>query len=323
MILYWDSIGTIIPSGLEGSVDKSEDIKQLIDAGIFEWYSPDSFVHLSDELSNEFIELTRSSKHQLLLSRPDKQSIARYQVYSRKMSERLVSYLVEHQFATLSDDHWLEMDRKAGLLYMCLLAKYMADTLSRNNQIITPGTDYGAYRDLILQNLDYSKALPGLSLTLNNLLPVPRSDLPLKDILIFKKKRENELLAFRQIIYEFQDSITLVRDPRDLQEQIARFSEKLKLEIYNLDRILTSDKIPYLMGALESVLKIDSPSILSEPTTLGTIPIWVSVSDVTIRGILSLVAYNLNERNRRRQELSRHSYSYLYHAQHEGIINSV
>ena len=259
---------------------------------MFNWYSPDMYVHQSDDLFFEFIELTRSSKHQFLLSTSDKRPIARYKVHSRKMSEKLVSYLVEHQFATLSDNYWLEMDRKAGLLYMCLLAKYMADDLSHHNQIITPGTDYGAYRDLILQNLDYSRDLPGLSLSLNNLLPVPRSDLPLKDILIFKKKRENELLAFRQIIYEFQDSITLVRDARDLQEQVARFSEKLKLEIYNLDRILTSDKIPYLMGALESVLKIDSPSILSEPSTLGTIPIWVSVSDVTIRGILSLVAYN-------------------------------
>jgi uncharacterized protein DUF6236 len=319
MILYWDAIGAIVPQDLWAAVYASADLKKLRKAGMFRTYRPDDLVSGADALTIEFQKIHVNAglpKADLdVLDRKDS-----FSIFARKMPEELARYVVKEQIAKYSPNRqWLIMPREVGLLYMSLLAKYLANETSRENEVTTPGTDYEAYAHIILKAQSNTNAVPGLSFTLNNILPSPHEDVDIDTILNFKHNNEGELLEFRKKIYEFQDKIrNEVRDQSDLSDYLEQFSEELKLEIDKIEKEAEKAKIPTMLGTVETILAAgDSPLIKSIEKAL---PAPLPLIAQTFAGLVSLRKYQLDQQNAQQEKLMENSFSYIYHAQQEGIV---
>ena len=317
VILYWDQIGSIVPRELDGLVRQSEDICVLRKLGIFRTYHPEDSVHHCDELSREFLALVQTPKFQLAVKQTPGR-INRFRIYHTKISKPLAEDLMEGGYATL-DGNWMYLDRSYALLYMALLAKYLAD--DDRNALTTPGTDFRAYLDLNFSSDDKSRARTGISFALRNVLPTPREDVPIETIIKFKSKRQLELLKFRQVIYEYQDRLKQIQEQAEALELIDHFASKIQIEVTELDRLFADAKMPFVLGAVESILKAEAPAILAVLATIGTVPLPLTIAGMAVAGSISLRKYQIDVRNEQRKQLAENSYSYLYHAHEEGIIN--
>jgi len=294
-------------------------MQELQDNGLLHYFRPEYHVQLNQDLNEEFIEIIVNPPPSWRVNLQNRSE--KFLVYFEKMDRELERFLIASGKAERREDGWVSMDRADALAYMSLLAKYMADHLSDQDNDITPGTDFRLYRDLILKKRENSQELPALSCILHNLLPMPRPDVSLRKIIKFKRQREVELLEFRRIILRFQDDIKAVRDEADLREHSQRFSEELRLGVRNLDRLLTAERIPVVLGGIETVFKIQSVPLLANIASFGEIPVEVTNASMAILGSISLGKYILDAINERRQRLAANSFSYLYSARQAGIID--
>ena len=323
MIFYWDEIGSIVPSDLTDDINDSQEIRQLWDAGIFQPYNPESYVQRGDQLSEEFIHIQQLISYQDIAKNQWSRRPHPFQIYSEKIPTKLQEYFIENQIAKVVNGNWFSMDRRIGLLYMSLLAKYLADQENNPERVVIPGTDYGLYADLVLKNKDETQDyLPGMSFTLNNILPVPRDDVPLEKILKFKEDRRDELLNFRQVIYKFQDTLkNEVSESADLKDYLARFSEEITIGVNEIDKLSQSDKLSITLGAVRNIMAIKSPALIVELLNKGEIPLEIKIGGAIVGG-LSIAKYFLDVRNAQQKKLADSSFSYIYLAQHKDIIKT-
>ncbi|HIF9467180.1 TPA: DUF6236 family protein [Photobacterium damselae] len=86
---------------------------------------------------------------------------------------------------------------------------------------------------------------------LYNLLPIPSIETPLEDILEFKLRRYDELLAFRVYLDDFYQSIINSADiPRAYNTEMTR----LELSLIDLNRTMQASKIKVCLNSLRSVM---------------------------------------------------------------------
>ncbi|MBN2116287.1 MAG: hypothetical protein JW730_06945 [Anaerolineales bacterium] len=337
-ILYWDSIGSIVPYGMEGKLHQSYDIEILQREGLFRVYQPDDYVQRNQRLTSEF-EAIIDDKYLLNSELPkrlpeprplgDTGKFMRDWLFEKKMYHRLAEKLVEKSLARREGDKLL-MNPQLAMIYMALLAKHMAN--DDQERLTIPSTDYPSNVNLIYPNRAYLKRhsparantelTSVMSLSLHNILPVPIGNVQVADILRFKSKYRDELLKFRNVIYEYQGKLKQVTEPAEVKELNARFVENIQLEVKNLSRAFQGDRIHFILGTLRNLFAIDTPVMVSA-MIVGLPPqiqFPLSIAGATIAGALSLGEYFLDTCNHQLERLSQNQYSYLYQAQREGIV---
>ncbi len=315
--LYWDLIGTIAPHELEQKVSNFREFRELEDHGMLRYFHPESYVQNSGQLLDEFISIRNSPKYRPLYEQ-QKHSPANFGIHVEKMSPEIRDYILNNQIAVPGKHTSLAFKRIDGLLYMSLLAKYIADEDGHTSTI--PGTDYRAYRDLAFLTGEKENQIPVLSLSLEQILPTPREDVTLAQVLAFKRSRELELRQFREIIDDFQVELKQVTSNGELQHLIVQFSERIKNQVELLDRLLKDVNIATIHDTLETFLSIAQPALLSQlligiphatPLLLGA---------TAVNGAIKLRKQQMSGANTKRKTLTANSYSYLYVATKEGII---
>jgi len=203
-LLYWDTVGSIVPTELDGRIVNSPWIRELQDEGAFMPFRPEGvFVrnpNLGTALIEEFREKVNSQQFQPYRNVGIGQA-QHFEIYSEKIPGQLTAWLEGEEFVQRIDERRWRFERHMGLLYMALLAKYMADV----SQFTTiPGSDYGLYKDLLFKSYSQENSDLGLSIRMRDILPTPRQDVTIAEILRFRRLRHDELLAFRQEIDQFQ-----------------------------------------------------------------------------------------------------------------------
>ncbi|GKR03721.1 MULTISPECIES: DUF6236 family protein [Aeromonas] len=104
-----------------------------------------------------------------------------------------------------------------------------------------------------------SFATTGIEFELYDVLPIPAVDTPFDEILEFKRKRSDELSAFRCYIDEIIENIIASKDiPRAKNVQVAR----LELAIKDIDRVLNESTFKRTTGNLRSVINSDFSGIV-------------------------------------------------------------
>ncbi|MBI2330647.1 MAG: hypothetical protein HYU84_00440 [Chloroflexi bacterium] len=204
-----------------------------------------------------------------------------------------------------------------GLLYMSLLAKYIAD--QDGHMATVPGTDYRAYQDLAFLSGTKENSISVLSLSLQRILPIPHADVPLNQVLDFKKKRQNELLEFRKILLELQNQLRAAETQAEIQDKLASFSESMELGVNTLVRLAEEEKLPTVFGSLEALFSMSLPDVVSMAAG-ATVNPSVAAIGIAGSGIVKVGKYLIDKANERRKALNKDTYSYIYHAQQEGII---
>ena len=157
---------------------------------------------------------------------------------------------------------------------------------------------------------------------MQNVLPVPQKDTKIVDILKFKEQRKDELLHFRQAIYEHQDNLKKAKEVDEIRDLNNRFAEQIQLEVSNLGKAFKGDGIRFVLGTLKNILAIETPALITAFATQVPDPIKVNVSiaGAAVAGTISLGEYYLDAHNQKNERLNQNSYSYLFYAKEEGII---
>lgn len=321
-LLYWDQIGSIVPSELDQEDHTILGLQRLYKLGIFHSYNPEDFIFgeqkLRTEFEREFIALSRNPVFWKRLPPPEARRFDS-KIHIAKITGALSEYIQSTGLAVQRnrDDHWYQFERSAALLYMSLLAKYMADSAE---EMTIPGTDFGLFRDLIFQTEKPNFSAPCFELTLQDILPVPSQDTPLEKIIEFKSKRIDELISFREIIWRIQKDLKNTQDINEIRDIVLRYSDLINARLSGLSKTMYEEKLQLWRGSLGTLIKVDSIPALSLAFDPFQIPVEYKLAGLGVMGAISVSNYLLDRRNERRRFLSENSFSYLYHAKQEGII---
>ncbi len=315
-IFYWDRISTIIPRHLDDDIYRTDLIRELEDYGAFRPFHPDDYVHDMKHLSKEFKSLLKTEKRKKHQNQEDLPK--NFLIDPRKMPKELIEYLVEKGIANQFEEN-LSFNKHDGYLYMALLAKYLSN--QDDYGLTTPGTDQEYYQKMILEAQKSSRELPSLSFTLNQVLPIPREDVSIKQIMKFKEKHEVELLRTRQVIYSYQEQLRTVQENEQLQEVLLKCSEEIKKEVGQLDRACRSESMPTILGGVEAVLKVEAPSLLITEALNLSIPTEIIIGGASILGAVSIAKYCLDKRNEYQEKLAENALSYFYLANKQKLID--
>ena len=98
---------------------------------------------------------------------------------------------------------------------------------------------------------------------MNKILPVPRSTVPIDEILNFKRAHNNELLRFRLKIDQFERELATAQTKTDMRNTTVRFLEEIQLGVNEIAASLSDWKISTTLGSLASLLSISSPPVLA------------------------------------------------------------
>lgn len=299
---------------IEEVIGHSHEMQILKDEGVYKPFYPDLLVERNPKLADEFVSTIKEQGNLVRLL----ESNDRSWVYAYKMYKGLIRRLVDESIATQKEDK-VHMDRNYVLLYMSLLAKYMANLNSES--VMTPSTDNDDYLALAYPSVANNR-LQGLSLDISGFLPTPTENVRLNDILKFKERRKDELLQFRQSIYNHQDKIKQAKDVGEIRDLNSRFAEQIQIEVSNLGKAFKGDDIHFFFGSLKNLLAIETPALIAAYAMQFPDPVKlnISIAGAVISGAISLGEYFLDSRNKENERLAQNSFSYLFHAQQEGII---
>lgn len=324
-LLYWDQVATIVPIRFhtEESYNrvkllfKDPAIKYLVDENAYRTIWADrAFMRNHDEhrkMVEEFYNIINSPEYISFIGPNDKWKIDS-EIFADKILNDTLEYLKEKKLAKENNYRYF-IERKTALLYMSLLAKYLADI---ETPLATPATDMECYRDFIYFPTNVSRANHCLGLILNNMFPIPKIDVSLKDIIKFKKRRKLELLKFREVIWQFENDLGKSANNVEAYEVCIKFQNRIKIEMAELNQILTDSKISTVLGTLKSLIDLKSPALWTTAATLSgkeivNLPTNIMWTGVVTFGIIQVGAHLINERNKNRAAMRNSAFSYLYH----------
>lgn len=108
-------------------------------------------------------------------------------------------------------------------------------------------------------------------------LPIPSHDVPLNDILEFKQKRRDELIAFRvHLDGIYQSVLTAGNIPSAKSAEI----EKLKLALNDINRTLSEGLIKKSLSSLRSTFESDFSGVIGTGLAVGAIPGFIPLPPI-------------------------------------------
>jgi hypothetical protein len=347
-LLYWDEVSSIIPQswGDRYLYELSPDIHYLIDEGQFRAIKPDELILKGDnweafhEFQTEFKTTIESPQFKNFIQRKPfslsgihidkvRESNLVARVHSNKTSDNLFHFLEDLGLAKRDrqNHEWLMFERHTALIYMSLLAKYLADVDKKQTTI---GTDYGVYEKFNFKRVREKEGFPVVSLNLSNVLPTPIANVPLEKIIDFKRQRKDELLNFRKILMEFQSKISKAKSNGELKEIAVSFQENIKGGVKGISATLKDSRIETVFKSFKSLINLKSPTTIVSAAALANekyhffdTPISLKIAGLATVGLLELTGNYIELRNKQLAKTRDSAFSYLLQAQRSGIIKAI
>jgi hypothetical protein len=346
-LLYWDEVSSIVPQSWNGNYlhKLSPDINYLIDEGQFRPISPNELITKADnwdklsEFENELIDVYESTQFKNFMQRqPFRQSRIHIdkvnsqllsRIHQNKTSGNLYHFLKEHGLAKQdrSNDEWFLFENHAALIYMSVLAKYLAEV---DNNHTTIGTDYSVYEKFNFKRVNNAEAFPVVNLNLVNILPSPTPNVPLEKIIDFKKERKDELVYFRKILMDLQNKISKAKSQQELNDIAVSFQENMKVGIKTLRATFKDYRMEFISKTLKSLIGIKSPSTWFAAASVADqyypflnnepISIPIKVGTTLLAGAVEVYSNYIEVRNKMFAKTRDSSFSYLLQAQRAKIL---
>ncbi len=353
-VFYWDEVSSIVPMDYIGKpvIELSRDIESLRDEGFFRPISPTSFFqsHKAQkyigDLEKEFLEIINGpefrdhyndkgevfrihkSKLRYNIHRSKVKRIPGYSVFNDKMSRHVMHSLADKGLIDPKslDSEWILVEPETALLYMSLLAKYIAE-FDEHPTVI--GTDNHYYEHMNFSIKSGQDKIPCFSSNLNEVLPSPAPDVSFNKIIEFKKDRRDELIKIRTVISEYENSISNSESFAEVKDHMANFFDQIEIEVNKLKECCSDSKISTISKSLKSLINIKSPTaiasfaaIAGKTTEIAQLPTGYTMAGLFTVGGLELYHSYVNLRKERRAILRESSFSYLFHAERQGIIKT-
>src|SRR5690606_29081806 len=187
-----------------------------------------------------------------------------------KTSNGIFHFLQEQGLANRDgDNEWINFEPNTALLYMSLLAKYLADIDGNQTTI---GTDFIAYEKFNFKRVTETNGFPVVSFNLNNVLPTPKNNVSFEKIISFKQQREQNLRYFKKTMSDFQVKISNSSSNAEMKEIAINFQESLLNGVNDLTAVLKDHRIDFRTKSLKSLINLKTPtSIASALTTVGAV----------------------------------------------------
>lgn len=352
-LLYWDEVSSIVPTSWGGNsfINLSTEIQYLMDERQFRPIKPEDLITKSDNwehfenFQQEFRDIVSSKQFKIFINRRrgninhrihsnkveknyrihSNKIESNYRVHSNKTSDSIYGFLKELNLADRDgENEWINFEKNTALLYMSLLAKYLADIDSNQTTI---GTDYIIYEKFNFKKVSESDGFPVVSFNLNNILPTPKPNVPFEKIIQFKKKRSDNLNHFKKNLSEFQSKIAKSKSQAEIKENAINFQETLLNGVNDLTAVLKDQRIDFGMKTLKSMINLKSPTMI---TAIGTavasksnlidIPLNLGIIGIASMGALELTTSFIDNRNKQTAKLRESPFSYIYYANKYGII---
>ncbi|MDM1086443.1 DUF6236 family protein [Myroides odoratimimus] len=341
-LLYWDEVSSIVPKSWDDQflINLSPEIHYLLDEGQFRPIKPEDLISKGDnwqEFENfqqEFTEVVASKEFLNFIKRRSSSSNYRIhenkigltsRVHSNQTSDSIYHYLEERGLANREGyNEWINFEPNTALLYMSLLAKYLADIDSNQTTI---GTDYITYEKFNFKRVSDTKGFPVVSFNLNNVLPTPRENVPFEKIVSFKKKREQNLRHFKKTMSDFQNKISNSASNAEMKETAIDFQESLLNGVDDLAATLKDHKIGFTTKSIKSLINLKTPTsiaaigtVLNSNLNIIEIPLNMAAIGVATIGAIELTTNYIENRNKQSAKLRESAFSYIYYAKKQGII---
>src|SRR5690606_18197749 len=250
---------------------------------------------------------------------------ATYKVHANKTSDSIYYFLQEQGLANRDgNNEWINFESNTALLYMSLLAKYLADIDSNQTTI---GTDYVSYERFNFKRVSEKDGFPVVSINLNNVLPTPRENVPFEKIVSFKKKREQNLRHFKKTMSDFQNKISNSASNAEMKETAIDFQESLLNGVDDLAATLKDHKIGFTTKSIKSLINLKTPTsiaaigtVLNSNLNIIEIPLNMAAIGVATIGAIELTTNYIENRNKQSAKLRESAFSYIYYAKKQGII---
>lgn len=287
---------------LYGNDEEIESMYSLQGEGVFNPTDPRE-IRMRRDLKEELLEVLNSSEFKSRI-RSNWILSPSWRVHSGKATLELLRLLERRGLAKRDEEHpdWFLLEDETTLVYVSLLAKYSA--MESQTWTVT-GTDLREYRNMTYGAKEGEKAL---KLHLKDVLPVPRENVRIDDILRFRRRRREELLRFREIMDEIQDELILAENFQEVKETVERHKERIEREILEIKRRMKSDLISLAIGCMEFLIS-GTQSLLSRD--------YVQFGTNLIGGSL-LISKFIVKRNL--GGIRERPLSYLYYAEKDGIV---
>lgn len=359
-LLYWDEVSSIVPSDYKGNLllEIDKEIEYLIDIEAFRPIKPETLVFAQDnweefeKFQNEFKEVIVGKRFQSRLERQLRsfnsrihsnkfqdlrtarvhsnkiQDLRTARVHSNKTSDGLFNFLEEKGLARRENrNDWIQFEQNTALLYMSLLAKYLADIDKAHTSI---GTDNVAYENFNFQKVKKDNGFPVASLALKNILPSPRPNVSIKKIIKFKEKRKDNLKHFNLKLSEFQQKASKSESNSELKETTINFQDELVKGVSDLVQVLGDSKIETTLKTVKTLISLKSPTliastgaIINNSNNFLNLPVELTTIGIGLMGAIELSTKYVELRNENRANLRNSPFSYLYYARNSGIINRI
>ena len=327
-VLYWDEVASIVPQQVDGTpaTPFTPEIAYLYGEQEFRPVRPESLYegHWQEgqEFEDEFQSRVKPKKLKKEVGKRNSWKLDA-RVHHDKVSEQTFFYLLEKglvQPKPVYEDgmRWYLFERTTALLYMSLLAKYLANL---DSHLVTPSTDVKAYQDTVYLAKHNDESVLGLEFLFKNIIPVPRSDVSLRQIVEFKRRRKLDLLRFRELVDKFQKDVASAEDKATIRDITVRFNEQVQRGVGELTEIMNDSRLPTILGSLRSIVSVTSPTFWStlgvlagKATKVADLPADWTALGLAGMGAFEIVWQYLDKRNERNAKLRGSAYSYLYHA---------
>ena len=218
----------------------------------------------------------------------------------------------------------MRVEGTTALLYMSLLAKYIAAT---DQQHTIVGTDLRIYEKLNFQQSVKGDGISVVNCNFRGLIPSPARTASISDIIKFKRKRHDNLIAFRKFLLDFQSQLSAASSNEQLRGILISAQEDLKKGLKDMKAVFKDSNIDMVVKSLKSILNVQSSTaitgtgfLLNEKYEVAGLPTWIKASGIAAAGIIDVTSAFLEARNQRREYERNSPFSYLYHAQRARII---
>lgn len=213
-LLYWDKIGTIVPSDYIYYPNKlGEHMRSLVKAELVDQIIPGLYVNDMQKMHDSFLDHVdkKLSKKKLLLnfySRAGKAFLAEHESFNYSVKihmeklDSLADALICRGLAKRAEGPWYWVQKEIGYDFMAFLASAIGQT-SRYSPITNDEIYLSNYFDSPGHKYNKLKHEAIRYRLLKDVLPVPVGDFDVDSISEFKKNNQKQLANFRNLIERF------------------------------------------------------------------------------------------------------------------------
>jgi hypothetical protein len=303
-ILYWDQVSPIVPYELTDAIPAHHVSRMLEAEGLTRWIRPEEALEGREyeDVITEFRDLVSSERYRANLG-PAASRTYGARIYKDKLTYGLVEDLEHLELAKEADDFgWLDFETRTGALYMGYLAAALARTFH-----LEPLTDQKSSEEGLLysQLEQHDGDQRFTNFILEGLIPAPRADVSVAEIVRFRERNEEELLRFRRSVRGIFESVREVPN----EHEAARRLDSIKDDVREQSLVLTRKLRESRIETAYSTLEVSTPS-KGGLAALISLPIGVTIAGVS--AALKIGRQLLNGRIRKGSLLAENPYTYVY-----------